>query len=153
MYTRHRGQRVLVCAPSNIAVDNILEKIIEQIQLISNNDTHNNTDKKGKKNKKISSQNKSKDSNKGVVGSIELPRVLRLGHPARLSDSILQYCLDSQIVQDEVCRYTLLIYTVVLVVCVICCSSITTNGIHTDCTCCICIYPAKIRISNSMSLP
>ena len=152
MYTHQRGQRVLVCAPSNIAVDNILEKIIEQIQLINNKDT-NSTDKKVKTTKKLSSKtSKVKDSNRGVVDGVELPRVLRLGHPARLSDSILQYCLDSQIVQDEVCHYILLIY-VVLVVCVICCSSITTNGIHTDCTCCICIYPAKIRIPNSMSLP
>ena len=32
----------------------------------------------------------------------ELPRVLRLGHPARLTDAVVKYCLDSMIVQDEV---------------------------------------------------
>ena len=54
------GQRVLVAAPSNVAVDNIVEKL-----------------------------------------SHSAVRMVRLGHPARLLPSVLDFCLDSLIAQSD----------------------------------------------------
>ena len=54
------GDKVLVCAPSNVAVDNLLERLV------------------------------------GVR-----MRVVRLGHPARISDKLQQHCLDAIISSSE----------------------------------------------------
>ncbi|KAJ1508576.1 hypothetical protein HMI55_000324 [Coelomomyces lativittatus] len=56
-----RGERVLVCGPSNLSVDNIVERL-------------------------------SKTSCKKMV---------RLGHPARISEAILQYTLDLQLKSSD----------------------------------------------------
>jgi len=114
-----REQRVLVCAPSNIAVDNILEKIIAQLETLTSTSSssgpvgkHDGTKKMKASNSKISSAISSNDdidgNNSSIIASSNLssaqilPRVLRLGHRARISESILQHCLDSQILADEV---------------------------------------------------
>jgi len=113
-----REQRVLVCAPSNIAVDNILEKIIAQLETLTSTSSssgpvgkHDGTKKMkaSKISSAISSSNDDIDgNNSSIIASSNLssaqilPRVLRLGHPARISESILQHCLDSQILADEV---------------------------------------------------
>ena len=65
-----RRRRVLVCAPSNVAVDNILERLILANDAFS--------DGKGK-------------------GQCKKVRLVRLGHPARASPKSAQYCLDSLI--------------------------------------------------------
>jgi superfamily I DNA and/or RNA helicase len=80
------GKKVLVCAPSNVAVDNILEKITDSL-------SHPNP----------SYHNSSETEGGGIHQDIVLPACLRLGHPARLSEKILPYCLDSQISNHEVC--------------------------------------------------
>jgi ATP-dependent RNA/DNA helicase IGHMBP2 len=69
-----RRQRVLVCAPSNVAVDNILER------LIATNETR--VAGKGKR----------------VVSKV---RMVRLGHPARVSKKGARYCLDSLIASHD----------------------------------------------------
>jgi len=63
-----QGKRILVCAPSNVAVDNILERVV------------------------TSSINRNKT---------ETPKAIRIGHPARVSEKILSYCLDALILDDE----------------------------------------------------
>ena len=67
-----RRRKVLVCAPSNVAVDNILER------LISANDAFS----KGK-------------------GHGKQVKLVRLGHPARASPKSAQYCLDSLIASHD----------------------------------------------------
>jgi ATP-dependent RNA/DNA helicase IGHMBP2 len=69
-----RRRKVLVCAPSNVAVDNILER------LISANDAFSSA--KGK-------------------GNGKQVRLVRLGHPARASPKSAQYCLDSLIASHD----------------------------------------------------
>ena len=70
--TQHRS--VLVCAPSNVAVDNILERLI-----LAKEGTINDKEK--------STRNKLK--------------FVRLGHPARISQRSAHYCLDSLIARDD----------------------------------------------------
>lgn len=112
-----RQQRVLVCAPSNIAVDNILEKIVNQLNVITSStaaalDKGTTVGKKKKTTESITSCDEGNDcSEKGDFTSIlsqTLPRVLRLGHPARISESILHHCLDSQIRADDVSNVVLI---------------------------------------------
>ena len=59
--------KLLVCAPSNVAVDNILEKLVSPR-------TH---------------------------GTVPKPRVVRLGHPARVNPMTQKYCLDALILHDD----------------------------------------------------
>ena len=72
------NQKLLVCAPSNVAVDNLLERIVNVSSGASS----------------LSGQ----DSKKRKI----LPKVIRFGHPARITDKILPYCLDAIISNDEV---------------------------------------------------
>jgi superfamily I DNA and/or RNA helicase len=55
-----RGDRVLAVAPSNVAVDNMVERLAVKLP-----------------------------------GSA--PRVLRVGHPARMTPTVLQHCMDAKI--------------------------------------------------------
>eukprot|EP01041_Mallomonas_annulata_P001055 gene1055-2065_t len=64
--------KLLVCAPSNAAVDNILEKLVTP---------HSSS---------------SSTSNKAPK-----PKVVRLGHPARVNPLILDHCLDALILNDD----------------------------------------------------
>jgi superfamily I DNA and/or RNA helicase len=78
--------KILVCAPSNVAVDNILEKLLSKFD---------------ESPESKSTSNKSK----GAVQSLTLKnklRCLRLGHPSRLSPKVLAHCLDAQIQTHEV---------------------------------------------------
>jgi len=68
---RTKQWKVLVCAPSNVAVDNILERIVS---------AHEKTTIPIKSHKKA-----------------KLPRMVRLGHPARLHPSVLQHSLEALI--------------------------------------------------------
>jgi hypothetical protein len=63
-----RRQKLLVCAPSNVAVDNLLEKLGQYASLPK---------------------------------ALCKPKMIRLGHPARVSPAIQRYCLDAAIEADE----------------------------------------------------
>lgn len=67
-----RNQRILICAPSNIAVDTILLRLTHSL-------AHNR-----------------------CLGKGEVNGVLRLGHIARVMEAVLPYTLDYQIDHDEV---------------------------------------------------
>ena len=65
------GKKVLVTAPSNVAVDNILERLVSS----SSPRQKSKGDRKAPKNKSL--------------------RAVRLGHPARIKSSILSYSLEA----------------------------------------------------------
>ncbi len=69
------GSKVLCCAPSNVAVDNLLEKLSSSSSPTAS---------------------KPKKSGKGTSASSSL-RLVRLGHPARMYQHLLKYSLDAQI--------------------------------------------------------
>ena len=75
--------KVLVCAPSNVAVDNILERLVTPLG--GNGTTPKNS--KNRKNKKLSRK---------LSTSLNacIPQVMRLGHPARLKPAILQHSME-----------------------------------------------------------
>lgn len=70
-----QGQRLLVCAPSNVAVDNILERVASAATGAS--------------------------SNKGKGGNKAGLRMVRLGHPARLSAQTILYSLEALVAGAE----------------------------------------------------
>lgn len=76
-----RGRRVLACAPSNVAVDNLLERLHAP-------SSGGSAGKGGK----------GSGSGSGVGGA---PRCVRLGHPARLSEVALAHSLEAQVSADE----------------------------------------------------
>jgi hypothetical protein len=75
--------KLLVCAPSNIAVDTVLARLARSVQYSS--------DENGRRKKYWRSSS--------AGGQL---RMVRLGHPARMSSDILMYSLDSLIATDEV---------------------------------------------------
>ena len=84
--------KVLVCAPSNIAVDTILGRLADYKSKHRNNHNHNNKS--------------NNNNNKSKVLSVNL-QMVRIGHPARISKKIMQYSLDALISKDEVYRYSI----------------------------------------------
>ncbi len=70
---------MLVCAPSNIAVDTILMRLVEML-----------------------SRNKNGKSTTQINLEQFRNQIIRLGHPARVSSGILDFTLDSHIDHDEV---------------------------------------------------
>jgi ATP-dependent RNA/DNA helicase IGHMBP2 len=76
--------RVLVTAPSNVAVDNVLERLVS----IQQQQQHQHQQPSQKK-------RKSKSSN-----SIKL-RMVRLGHPARIKPNIMSYSLESLVQRHD----------------------------------------------------
>jgi superfamily I DNA and/or RNA helicase len=71
-----RNRKLLVCAPSNIAVDTILNRVI---QLLGTIEVGRST---------------------GLAKYRD--RIVRIGHPARIAATILQYTLDYHIENDDV---------------------------------------------------
>lgn len=87
-----RELRVLVCAPSNIAVDTILARLADY------QDTTTTTTSRGKNN-----TNGGSAGNAGIKPVMKVAlNMVRLGHPARISENIMKYALDSIISRDEV---------------------------------------------------
>ena len=78
-----RGEKVLACAPSNIAVDNLVERIV---QAAAYNATH---------------QSKHTASASASASPFHSFRCIRVGHPARLSPAVLSHSLDSVVKQSE----------------------------------------------------
>ncbi|KEP66738.1 UNVERIFIED_CONTAM: R3H domain-containing protein [Hammondia hammondi] len=72
-----RGARVLACAPSNVAVDNLLERVAAFTKVNSN---------------------ASLEASR-LAG--RLRRCVRLGHPARVDENLSRFCLESQVQRSE----------------------------------------------------
>jgi ATP-dependent RNA/DNA helicase IGHMBP2 len=66
-------QKVLVTAPSNVAVDNLVERLAAFERMAQG----------------------------GAAALSQRPRIVRLGHPARISPAIQRYCLDAVIFEHE----------------------------------------------------
>ena len=83
-----RGERVLACAPSNIAVDNLVERITAASAF---NASHASS----------SSARSSSSSSFSSSTAFHAFRCIRLGHPARLSPAALSHSLDSVVAQSD----------------------------------------------------
>lgn len=79
--TFNQKERVLVCGPSNISVDNILERLSSTFSSGDEDDAPNTILKKPRK-RKTTSKSKSPE------------KLIRIGHPARLLKNNLQHSLD-----------------------------------------------------------
>jgi hypothetical protein len=77
-----RGLKVLVCAPSNVAVDNVVERLAQKPAAAKSVSSG-------------SSGSSGSYGSSGSSGSVRPPRIVRLGHPARLSEGVVSHCLDA----------------------------------------------------------
>lgn len=80
-----RGQRVLACAPSNVAVDNLLERLVE-VRLGAADVARG----------RVASR---PDTYAGGDGAN--PHVVRIGHPARVAEDLVGYTLDAVVAGDS----------------------------------------------------
>ena len=87
-----RGERVLACAPSNIAVDNLVERIVKAS---SYNENHRSI--------KPSSLSITVSSSASVSSTSAFHgfRCIRVGHPARLLPSVLDHSLDATVKHSD----------------------------------------------------
>jgi len=70
----HFGQRVLACAPSNVAVDNIVERLVQYNSVINGMIKEN----------KSSNNSNNNNNNKKKKNSVRRPlKICRLGHPGK----------------------------------------------------------------------
>lgn len=81
--------RVLITAPSNVAVDNVLERLVLPKDKTINDHGKKNRRKRGKN----SNNTTSTTSNTNM--EVTKIRAVRLGHPARIQPSILKYSLEA----------------------------------------------------------
>jgi superfamily I DNA and/or RNA helicase len=98
------GMKVLVAAPSNVAVDNVLSRLVAKNSNSNSNtaaplDRGGDGDNNGDENdNKEEEENKNKAKQRGRDGKlkkIKKLRLVRLGHPARLQANILPYSLEA----------------------------------------------------------
>ena len=82
-----RGQRVLCCAPSNIAVDNLVERITAAATF---NASHS-----------VKATAPPPSSSLTSPSSFHFFRCIRLGHPARLAPAVLSHSLDSVVATSD----------------------------------------------------
>lgn len=85
--------RVLVTAPSNVAVDNVLERLVSSKN--KPNIINNNSSDKQQSTKRSSKRRDKKDSSAMKI------RAVRIGHPARIQPSILSYSLEALVQNDH----------------------------------------------------
>jgi ATP-dependent RNA/DNA helicase IGHMBP2 len=95
-----KGWRVLVTAPSNVAVDNVLSNLMTKSTAASTPAPSN------KSNSRIGARNCRKAGGGGAAAAAAPSpshrlRVVRLGHPARMQSEILCYSLDSLVQSAE----------------------------------------------------
>lgn len=74
--------KVLVTAPSNVAVDNVLERLVASHPL-------------SRTSMSMSTNTKQKNQNSNSKKNTSKLRAVRIGHPARIQPSILKYSLES----------------------------------------------------------
>jgi superfamily I DNA and/or RNA helicase len=81
-----------VCAPSNVAVDNILERLVAERHTYRPADYCPTTP----------SSSSSSSAGTGGGGSVEVKvQAVRLGHPARMSSAVHRHCLDALVLHHE----------------------------------------------------
>ena len=73
-----RGSRVLACAASNIAVDNLVERLAAPVRTST-----------------------SSSSTKGASSQGKGLNVVRLGHPARLLPQVLECSLEAHVLRSD----------------------------------------------------
>jgi ATP-dependent RNA/DNA helicase IGHMBP2 len=96
-----RGNRVLVCSASNVAVDNVVERLSD-IPLFRTATLDDNK-------KKVRKKERRKKGNDGGIGCISAHKpmenqskmIVRYGHPARLAPSVLDASLDAYILRSD----------------------------------------------------
>lgn len=91
------GQRVLVAAPSNTAVDNVVERLASGGGG-SDNGSGGKLDRRAR-GRAARGNNKSSGDGDGDGGGIG--NMVRLGHPARILDSAQQYSLESRVARSD----------------------------------------------------
>ena len=97
----HHNMRVLVTAPSNVAVDNILERLMEELPE-EKNDIIDPTTTSASANS--GDNNYSKHNNKSTNPNPRRRpalRTVRLGHPARIKPSILSHSLEALVQSSD----------------------------------------------------
>lgn len=73
-----KGWRVLVTAPSNVAVDNVLDRVMS-----------------------LENEKKKNDNDKRNAGLLKKLKAVRLGHPARIHHGIQKYSLESLVQSSD----------------------------------------------------
>jgi superfamily I DNA and/or RNA helicase len=108
-----RGLRVLACAPSNLAVDNLVEKLGERLPVRSGKQTHDMSmavaGMASGSNIPVSSTaafDAALAANTAAASTLQSNRgydirLCRLGHPARIIPSVLKYTLDSVVASSD----------------------------------------------------
>ena len=113
--------KVLLCAPSNVAVDNVLARLVVPPVSASAKFENQNQNQKGvSKSRRV---NRRKQAQQSSQDNKCTPRVVRLGHPARLQVDVLKHSLEAlvqdaggtDIVQD--CTFWILFSTVLRLYC------------------------------------
>ena len=84
------GARVLACAPSNVAADNLIERLAA-----ANSRSSASTAQGGRGKKKGSKQSQRS------AAALRPLRLVRAGHPARLLPSVLEHSLDALVENGE----------------------------------------------------
>jgi superfamily I DNA and/or RNA helicase len=87
-----RGERVLVCAPSNVAVDNILERLTPSAI------AHMEAKSAEARSNAIADDVEDTYSYKLALPR---PRLCRLGHPARMSEAVWPHCLEALLATSD----------------------------------------------------
>lgn len=96
----NRDMKILVCAPSNIAVDTILGRLADYSSAVRSGS-------KAKSNTSSSGSAATGTDGGGRPAMKCALNMVRIGHPARISEKIMQYALDSIISGDEVRLFVL----------------------------------------------
>lgn len=103
-----KQQRILVTAPSNIAVDTIL---IRLTMALEDAIAHTSTRKAGTSSDTLDDNNSTKNGMSELEILTNAKRnLVRLGHPARIHAITQQYSLDCRISMDEVSSSCLILH-------------------------------------------
>lgn len=98
------GLKVLACAPSNVAVDNMLERLAAKaVQTTGGESDGEEGDGVAGGGRAVYTRSRGTyidggQTDSGRGGRLDL---LRLGHPARVTKGVLKHCLDARVQQHE----------------------------------------------------